>query len=110
MRNMNPEAPRPRIRSTRGFSSSIRSFFILRIALSPVRNFIIQMAERVWEIIVARAAPCTPIWNRNINTGSRIRFATAPMMTVIMPIPANPWALMNIFMPRPIITETLPSI
>ena len=43
-----------------------------------------------------------------MNTGSRMMFSTAPMITVIMPMRGKPWALMNGFMPRLMSTGMVP--
>lgn len=51
------------------------------------------MADNNWEIIVARAAPCTPMLNTKMKIGSRMMFATAPKITVIIPMRPNPWEL-----------------
>jgi len=56
----------------------------------PVRNRNVHRAEAVWEITVAMAAPRTPIPKAKMKTGSRMRFKTAPIRTVIMPMRPNP--------------------
>ena len=87
---MNVETPMETIFFTRRFSSRSVEFRRRRIACSPVRKRNTQTADINWEMIVARAAPCTPIWNAKIKMGSKIRFATAPKSTVSMPIRAKP--------------------
>ena len=49
-----------------------------------------QQALTPWEIMVARAAPLTPIWKPKINTGSSRMFSTAPMSTEHMATRAWP--------------------
>ena len=85
------------------------SLFSFRTAFFPVRNLRTQSAEQIWEIIVAIAAPLTPIWNTKIKTGSRIKFITAPMRTVSIPMLPNPWQLIKGFRPREIITAGVPA-
>ena len=58
--------------------------------------------------MVASAAPCTPISKAKIKIGSRMIFMTAPMTTDIIPILANPCAVMNIFMPSVSWTKMVP--
>ena len=58
---VNPDRPSPMILSTRLRSSFMALRLSFRIVLGPVRNRIIQAAERNWEMMVARAAPCTPM-------------------------------------------------
>ena len=83
--------------------------FSFKMVFLPVRNLSTQKADRNWEMIVASAAPLTPMPNTKINSGSRTIFATAPRSTVYMPMRPNPWEFIKLFMPSPIITNTLPS-
>ena len=55
------------------------------------------------------AAPCTPMSNTKMNTGSSTIFITAPMTTEHMATMARPWALMKVFRPRASWTNTVPS-
>ena len=57
--------------------------------------------------MVANAAPRTPMWNTNMKSGSKTIFTMAPRPTVSMPIFPKPWAFINGFIPRPIITKRL---
>ena len=66
------------------------------------------MADTHWEMMVAIAAPRTPRPKTKINNGSRIRFRTAPMETVSIPVTPKPWALMKLFMPRLTMTNNVP--
>ena len=66
-------------------------------------------ADRNWERIVAVAAPLIPMPNRKIKTGSRSRFATAPMATDNIPMVEYPWALIKEFMPVDIIDGSVPN-
>ena len=59
--------------------------------------------------MVARAAPETPIPNKNINMGSRTIFAAAPMNTVIIPTDEKPWELMKGLRPRDTMENTVPA-
>ena len=60
-------------------------------------------------MIVARAAPFTPMPSPKIKSGSRIILQTAPMVTVSILIFENPWAVMNMFMPSVIWTKIVPT-
>ncbi len=106
---MNPDVPSPVILFTRSHKRVKFSFFRRRIAFLPLKNEKTHKAERNWEMIVARAAPRTPNLKRNMKTGSRMMFTTAPRTTVIMPILPNPWALMKWFIPRLIMTKMVPN-
>ena len=77
-------------------------------AFFPRRKERAHSADRNWERMVARAAPCTPMWNTKMKMGSSTMLVTAPMATVIMPLRPKPWALMNWFMPRLTMTNRLP--
>ena len=103
-----PDSPRTRIFFTRS-AFNCRYFLSSRIvAFFPVKKKSVQHAATNCEITVARAAPCTPISILKIKIGSIIRLQTAPMDTVIIPILANPCALINAFMPRLNITKSVP--
>ena len=73
-----------------------------------MRNRTTQTAEIPWEMMVARAAPRTPIWNTNMRIGSRMMLHMAPMSTVYMPVLAYPWALMKALSPRASCTKMVP--
>ena len=103
-----PEVPRDRMRRTRPAWSTMADSFSFRMARRPVRNFSTHAAEHPWEITVAMAAPRTPISRPKIKMGSSTMFTSAPTVTVTMPILLNPWALIKGFIPRPIITKTVP--
>ena len=47
-----------------------------------------KMRESTWEMTVAIAAPATPIPKMKMKIGSKIRFVTAPIATVNMPVVA----------------------
>ncbi len=66
------------------------------------------MQETACARMVASAAPWTPRPRTKMNSGSRIRFSTAPMSTVSMPVFANPWAVINMFSPSVSCTNTVP--
>ena len=99
-------------RATQGNTSAgamrIFSFFSRSMVLGPVRNRSTQTQERHWEIMVARAAPRTPIFSAKINSGSSTILATAPISTVRIPIWAKPCAVMKAFMPSVNCTNTVP--
>lgn len=58
---------------------------------------------------VAIAAPRIPMPNAKIKIGSRIRLATAPITTEIIPVVAYPWALIKGFMPVATMDGNVPS-
>ena len=103
-----PDMPSPTMRRMRAPSSFMADGRSRRIVLFPVRNAMIHAADRNCDRMVARAAPLTPMWNTKINMGSSMMLLTAPSSTVIMPTVPNPWELMKLFMPRPVITKILP--
>ena len=76
----------------------------------PSRKRTTHTAETSCESTVASAAPCTPMSNTKISSGSSAMFTTAPITTVSMPRFAKPCALMNPFMPSETIMNTLPSM
>ena len=82
--------------------------FIFRAVRFPVRNLMTHAAERACEIIVAKAAPCTPISKPKINIGSRIILATAPITTLTILIPANPCVVIKELSPKAICTNRVP--
>ena len=104
----NPEVPRNVISFTRESLIFMDSRVSLNSAFFPVRKKNTHTADAPWEITVAMAAPRTPISNPKIRTGSRMIFMTAPRRTVIIPIFPNPWALIKLFIPRLVITKTVP--
>ena len=59
---------------------------------------------------VAMAAPVTPIWRTKIKSGSRRIFRTAPITTVAIPRPENPWAIKKLFMPPEINAKKVPAV
>ena len=82
---------------------------ILRMVFFEQRKATTQTADTAWERMVARAAPCTPIPSPKMKMGSRMMLSTAPMRTVTIPVPANPWELMKAFIPRLVCTKRVPS-
>ena len=68
-----------------------------------------QMAERNCENMVAKAAPFTPICSRKMKIGSKIILVMAPTKIVIIPMRPKPWELIKLFIPKLIITKTLPN-
>ena len=100
----------PRARQGRMiFGVSPRFFFLIfRNVLFPHRKLTTQIQESAWEMIVASAAPFTSISRPKIKIGSRMIFATAPISTESIPVFANPWAVINAFIPRVISTKIVP--
>lgn len=100
-------------RSMEGNTNSLKetnkfSFFSLIKAFSPVRYFKTQMHEIAWEVMVARAAPLTPMSRAKIKIESRIMLIIAPIRTVYMAVLASPWAVMKAFKDRVTSTNMVP--
>ena len=104
-----PDRPRETILRTRAAFSAMHWGRRRRAALRPVRKTSTHTAEHPWAITVAQAAPCTPRSSQKMKMGSSTMFTTAPSPTVIIPTRPKPWALINGFMPSPIITNTVPN-
>ena len=81
---------------------------ILRCVFLPNRKAITHAQERPCEIMVASAAPLTPILNPNINIGSSTILATAPIRTDSIPVFAKPCAVIKAFIPRVSCTNMVP--
>ena len=106
---INPDNPRVRL-GTRMEAFGIRWHLrIRRLVFFPKRKQRTQIQDRAWERIVASAAPFTPIWKPKIRIGSRTILVTAPINTDSIPVFANPWAVINAFMPRVSWTKMVPS-
>ena len=89
--------------------SMARFFLRMRMAdFSERRNFTTHTALTAWEIIVARAAPCTFIFNTKMKMGSRMMLITAPISTESMAVRACPWEEINMFSPRANCTKIVP--
>ena len=54
-----------------------------------------QITDTSWLMIVARAAPLTPMPKPNMKIGSRMMFETAPIATESIPVRAKPCAVMK---------------
>ena len=104
-----PVRPRPQISPAILGLNFMLSRVSRRIAFFPVRNRSTQRADTAWEIMVARAAPLTPIPMPKIIMGSSTMFSTAPMAMVIMPVLPKPWELIKAFIPRLIIIKMVPA-
>ena len=78
------------------------------MASLPVKNRITHRQESPWAMMVASAAPRTPMCAHRMSMGSSTMLVAAPSTTVIMPTRPKPWALMKGFMPRLIITNSVP--
>ena len=81
---INGETPSARHGSIIPAQSLRFSLRILKRLFFEVKNLSTHIDETACEIIVASAAPLTPISNAKINIGSRIMLHTAPMSTVNM--------------------------
>ena len=86
-----------------------RQAFSRRLVFFPVRNSSTQAQDRAWEMMVARAAPWTPMSKPKIRIGSRTMLVTAPMSTESIPVFAKPWAVIKAFMPRVSWTKMVPT-
>ena len=105
----NTEEPRARL----GRMMFLRSFMLharrRRVVFLPNRKASTQAQDMAWEMMVASAAPCTPIPRAKIKMGSRMMLAAAPMSTESMPVWAKPWAVINMFMPSVSCTKMVPT-
>ena len=90
-------------------SRRICSFRSRRMARFPVRNRKTHIQDTHCEMIVASAAPRTPIFNAKIKTGSSTTFSSAPISVVHIPIRGKPWALIKPFMPVPNMANIVPA-
>ena len=76
----------------------------------PVRKRSIHIVDTHCEMTVASAAPRTPMFSPNMNTGSSIMFMTAPITTVSMLSREKPCAVMKAFSPRVNCTNSVPRL
>ena len=87
---MKEESPNARLGNTI-LDTSFKFFArILRCVLCPNKKANTQMQDIACEMIVASAAPWTPMPNPKIKMGSKMMLATAPMRTESMPVLAKP--------------------
>ena len=84
-------------------------FRIFSVLFLPHRKTTTHTADTVWLIMVASAAPDTPMWKPKIRIGSSTILITAPINTVIIPIFAKPWQVINWFNPSATCTEMVPN-
>ena len=82
--------------------------FIFSFVCFPVRKRMTHTAEIACEITVASAAPCTPMPNTKIKTGSKMILQTAPIRTVFIPTLENPCVLIKEFNPIVSMTNKVP--
>ena len=68
---INKESPRARQGRITGAFSAKFCFLIRRVDLVPNKKLNTQMQEQACEIIVASAAPRTPIWHAKIKSDPR---------------------------------------
>ena len=80
-----------------------------RLACLENKNFNTQQQEKNCEIIVAKAAPATPISITKIKIGSKIIFVIAPIIIDNIPILGKPCALIYPFIPEVIIEKIVPN-
>ena len=66
------------------------------------------MQDAICDSTVAMAAPLTPIFITKMNTGSSTILLTAPSTTDFIPTVANPWHMINWFMPAEIKAKAVP--
>ena len=92
------------IRRCSGISLA-QSFNFVRF---PLRNFSTHRAPTAWLMMVAVAAPFTPIFSTKIKIGSRMMLHTAPITVVSILKAAKPCVVTKGFMPSTISTNTLP--
>ena len=84
------------------------SFLSRRTVLLPQRNEMTHAQDTACEMIVASAAPFTPMPSANMNTGSSTMLSTAPIITVFMPTFAKPCAVIKELRPSVICTKIVP--
>ena len=75
----------------------------------PVKKASTHTALMAWLRMVAMAAPCTPMLNPKMNTGSRMMLLMAPMQVVAMLVLAKPWLVIKGVMPKVNCTKRVPS-
>ncbi len=63
---------------------------IFRMVFLPIRKETTQRQEIAWEMMVARAAPRTPMSNPKIRMGSRTILVTAPISTESIAVREKP--------------------
>ena len=93
-------------------SAGVRRRFSLRMrrwVFLPSRNQTIHTALTACEMMVASAAPRTPMFSTKMKMGSSTILLTAPISTLSMAVVAKPWALMKALSPSENITKTVPS-
>ena len=97
--------------SATGFVGVVLSIVCILMAVAIFIFYFVNTkeAENICEITVAMAAPLIPRPNTKIKTGSRMILQTAPITTVSIPIPANPWALIKAFSPNASCTKIVPT-
>jgi len=84
-------------------------YFSLSVDFLLHKNATTMIQETACEIMVAKAAPRTPIFNLKIITGSRVIFRIAPIATDTMDTFVNPSAVTNEFIPNVNCTNNVPS-
>ena len=74
----------------------------------PHKKRTTHTAETAWAVMVARAAPFTPIFRPKIRMGSRTILTTAPIITEAIPTVEKPWEVIKKFRPRASSTKMEP--
>ena len=105
---MKGETPRASTGARTRKSRRMNRFWRRSLVRLPMRKAITHTADTAWAMMVARAAPCTPMPKPKMNTGSSTMFTTAPISTVAMPMVEKPWAVMKKFMPMDSSTKMEP--
>ena len=83
--------------------------FSRKEARSEQRKASTHAALKACDMMVAHAAPFTPISKTKMNSGSSRIFRTAPIMTESIAMVGRPWVLMNELRPTAIWTNRVPN-
>ena len=105
---MKGETPRARTGAKTFQSSRANRRWSRSLVRLPRRNHTTHTADTAWAVMVARAAPCTPMLKPKMRMGSSTMLTTAPMSTVAMPTVEKPWAVMKKLRPRESSTKMVP--
>ena len=106
---INVASPSARLGNIILASSFIFFLCIFKNVFFPNKKLTTQMHEHACDIIVASAAPRTPICNPKIKIGSSTMLITAPISTDNIPVFANPCAVINAFNPSVNCTKIVPT-
>ena len=106
---MKGDMPRASIEPTTFQSMRIYRVSSLSDAFFDDKNPTIQAALQACEIMVASAAPFTPMPKVKMNNGSRPMLSTAPISTEYMAMAGRPCVLMNVLSPTDVSTNMVPA-